>query len=1044
VAKRIVRILTIGAAIVLIPLLSAFWVIVAWVADAPRDMPELAPYIESALSSKDGEITTHIGEIWLLHDSWKHPLDIYLKNITITRGDRAFTSLSQIVLRLDLLSLPFGEILPSAIIVHKPTINLFQNQDRSISFGFGGVALPPSQKSLEEPGQNVEILSMVSMSTLLKLISDNGSGLRKLNYLKIEEAQATVGSLRHRAVFAVNDVNIVAKRSWRGDIRVVAGGNLHYQKNESAVGLEVQVGNYRPSLNVNLRFDKLVPSALADVFSDEPAFKVLGMPLTGNISANIGEGGGVESGLFNINGGSGKITHEFLSQPIAVDSLHAEGALGNDGHEIDIGSLSVNMDKKVLNAKGKLSLKEGDAAVNATLGITNVSASETTALWPPSLAPLTREWVTENITEGTVPEATVKLNIGFGDLTKPVLPREAVDASVMLKDATIRYLPEHPVTKRVQSIIHIDGLSLQADISSADYMQATKLTNGKLAIEDLNADNPYITLGFDATTTARDTVRLLGLPRLNHAKHLNLDSETVDGTGTAHAELGFYFFTPKDEKGKELEDDGMKYSVSGELKNVSAPGFMRKFDIKNGTGKLTVDEAQVTFHGTGNANDANASQVDVIYKFKPENGYNTFIDVIGSAPIESLPRFGYPAFSFLKGSLGVKANIKLGDEKEDSSADIDLSNTAIQVFGWNKPAGEAASFNIKAEKREGVVAIPSFKLTGKGVDASGSGALSKDLTEFRKLSMGKVVVGDTNLNHVDYTMDDGKLLLDVSGKSVDLSDWWDDEDSTSKFSFEKFPATQFKGNIARLTLSKQGSISNFKGEMTCSAQRCENANVSGLIGDNKEFNFHILRNPKGKRIVSLRALDAGAFLKAFGAYPNISGGELSLSGNYDDAGAVKGRLIIDNFTIKKAPVLAKILSLASFTGVLDLMQGGGISFSKLIVPYTLKSDVITISKGKAYGGSIGITVEGTMTFPKQTLNMNGTVVPAYVLNSMVGKIPLVGTILTGGGGGGVFAFSYNVKGTERDPDVSVNPLSILTPGFLRGIFSGGDEAEKEE
>jgi len=1043
VAKRIVRILIILAAAVLIPALSAFWVIVAWVHDAPRDMPELAPYIESALSSKDGEIKTHIGEIWLIHDSWKHPLDIYLKDITITRAGSTFTSLSQIVLRLDWLSLPFGQVLPSAIIINKPTINLFQNKDHSISFGFGGIDLPAVEPS--ETEQKIEILPMVPVTTLLKLISDNASGLRKLSYLKITEAQATVGSLRHGAVFEVTGVSIIAKRSWRGDIRVIAGGNLHYQKNESAVGLEVLMGNYRPSLRVNLRFDKLVPSALAGVFSDEPSFKVLSMPLTGDISAIIGEEGSVESGLFNVDGGSGKIYSDLLTKPVDVDSLHAEGTLSDDGHEIDIDNLSVNMDKKVLSGKGKVSLKESDMAVNATLGITNVSASETAAFWPPSLAPLTREWVTENITEGTVPEATVKLNLGFGDLAKPALPREAVDASVTLNDATIRYLPDHPPTKKVQSTIHIDGQSLTANISSADYMQATKLTNGKLFIKDLIVDNPYITLGFDAATTARDTVRLLGLPRLNHAKHLNLDPETADGTGTAHAELGFYFFTPKDEKGKALEDDGITYNVVGELKDVSTPGFMRKFDIRNGNGKLTVDNAQITFRGTGNVNGATASQTNVVYKSKPENGYDTFIDVVGSAPVESLPRFGYPAFAFMKGSLGVKANVKLGDNKEDSSAAIDLGNAAINVFGWNKPAGEMASLDIKAEKREGMVAIPSFKLTGKGVDVAGAGALNKDFTEFQKLSMEKVTVGSTNLDHIDYEMANGKLALNVSGKSVDLSDWWDDEDSTREFSFEKFPAVQFKSNITRLTLSKQGNISNFKGEMTCSAARCENANVSGFTGDNKEFNFRILRNPKGKRLVSLRALDAGAFLKAFGAYPNIEGGELSVSGNYDDAGSVKGRLIIDNFTIKKAPVLAKILSLASLTGVLDLMQGGGISFSKLIVPYTLKHDVITIDKGKAYGGSIGITVEGTMTFPKQTLNMRGTVVPAYVLNSMVGKIPLVGAILTGGGGGGVFAFSYNVKGTERDPDVSVNPLSILTPGFLRGIFSGGgDEPEPAE
>src|SRR3546814_4992909 len=39
----------------------------------------------------------------------------------------------------------------------------------------------------------------------------------------------------------------------------------------------------------------------------------------------------------------------------------------------------------------------------------------------------------------------------------------------------------------------------------------------------------------------------------------------------------------------------------------------------------------------------------------------------------------------------------------------------------------------------------------------------------------------------------------------------------------------------------------------------------------------------------------------------------------------------------------------------------------------------------------------------------------------------LGTILTGGEGEGLFAVVYTVRGAVDDPDVSVNPLSVLTP-----------------
>jgi hypothetical protein len=66
--------------------------------------------------------------------------------------------------------------------------------------------------------------------------------------------------------------------------------------------------------------------------------------------------------------------------------------------------------------------------------------------------------------------------------------------------------------------------------------------------------------------------------------------------------------------------------------------------------------------------------------------------------------------------------------------------------------------------------------------------------------------------------------------------------------------------------------------------------------------------------------------------------------------------------------------------------------------------------------------------------MQGTIVPAYFFNALLGNIPLVGKLFSPERGGGLFAASYAVHGALNDPTVSVNPLTALTPGFLRGVF----------
>ena len=52
--------------------------------------------------------------------------------------------------------------------------------------------------------------------------------------------------------------------------------------------------------------------------------------------------------------------------------------------------------------------------------------------------------------------------------------------------------------------------------------------------------------------------------------------------------------------------------------------------------------------------------------------------------------------------------------------------------------------------------------------------------------------------------------------------------------------------------------------------------------------------------------------------------------------------------------------------------------------------------------------------------------PLYLLNG-------IGSVLTRAGEG-LFGFNYKLRGVAGAPKVSVNPLSILTPGMFRDLF----------
>ena len=140
------------------------------------------------------------------------------------------------------------------------------------------------------------------------------------------------------------------------------------------------------------------------------------------------------------------------------------------------------------------------------------------------------------------------------------------------------------------------------------------------------------------------------------------------------------------------------------------------------------------------------------------------------------------------------------------------------------------------------------------------------------------------------------------------------------------------------------------------------------------------------------------------------------------------------------PVLARLLTVASFTGLSDTLSGNGIRFDRLKGDFKLTDGVAETKLLRAYGPGLGITSQGSIDFDRAEIDLEGTIVPAYSVNQVLQKIPLVGVLLTGGEGEGLFAVLYSTSGSLTDPEVSVNPLSLLTPGFLRSVFGrrGGD------
>ena len=175
-----------------------------------------------------------------------------------------------------------------------------------------------------------------------------------------------------------------------------------------------------------------------------------------------------------------------------------------------------------------------------------------------------------------------------------------------------------------------------------------------------------------------------------------------------------------------------------------------------------------------------------------------------------------------------------------------------------------------------------------------------------------------------------------------------------------------------------------------------------------------------------------------GLFDDASGGALLVSASLRDSDrgpVIDGRMEITDLQVKSASAFARVLTLASLTGLLEVLNGEGLRFARADVPFRFHDGMLEVIDARAFGPSLGITLDGEINGDADEISMFGTLIPAYTINSVLGEIPLIGTLLVGRQGEGVFALTYGISGPVERPVITVNPLSALAPGFLRNFFA---------
>lgn len=1006
-----------------------------WVATDTRSLDRFKPTIESLLSDEAGKWRVEVEHTLLLWDGWRHPLDVRLKNVRVLLPEQELARLETVSVDLDLLALLGGHLRLNKVAVRDPVIQLFRDEEGNLRFGLEHGEKPEAPSGERPP--------------LAAVFNENAPQIfTHLNRIEILNAGISLHDA-HGEVLTARNVNLLFARVKGGHRADIDAEVLQPRLDMRAGRIQASLQRTETSgdLYAYLNVSNMYAPTVFDILPMLPQDNRLDATLKGTVEVQATAQGRLTYAHVIASSGPGVIHTGMLEAPrplrhADIEAFFQKEAGTENISRVTLKRFSANIGNADIQADGMLRLKDEDMEISLNGKAFGVPIGDIRYWWPVSLAPISREWVVENIQGGTATLAAIAVRIGFGDLARASLPAEAIDANIQFQEGRVSYLPGHLPVTAAHGRFHVDGQSLDVTVDGASYGDGSRVSSGRVFIRDLAADNPRIEINFDADVLAADAVRFLKLPPVELAEHIGLDEKTAEGRAQGRVKLAFSYFLPRDAHGKIRDDvKQIELEVAAALQNAQAPKFLGRFDIAQATGELNVTDEQVAYRGNLKAGGIPAS-ASVLYYFTPRDGIDTELKVEGTATPEALAKLGYTLPEGFRGPLGLDVELRQGPERKEMKAAVNLEKAALDIrpLHYRKEAGIPAMLNADTVKDGERQHVRSLNYVSQNEVARGTAVLSADFSDIESVTLDELRHGQSNAA-LTYAPIDGGWSLKAEGEGLDVSPWMDADSGT--FAFSKIPALDIDLKVKRLILGQNREVSNVNARILCNKTLCEEANVKGTAGSG-EFTYHLTRPSASVRELSASAADMGAFLRALDMHDNIYEGSMKLSGRFDDANPVhplKGRLTAAGYVVKGAPVLAKLLTLVSPTGLLDTLQGNGIMFKKLDAPFTLAKDVITLEEAKTSGAALGLTAEGTITFPGQVMDVKGTVVPSYTLNSMAGNIPIVGKVLTGEEGGGVFAARYSVKGKGDEAEVTVNPLSMLTPGFLRGVFDVFDSEE---
>ena len=735
-----------------------------------------------------------------------------------------------------------------------------------------------------------------------------------------------------------------------------------------------------------------------------------------------------------------------FAQPVGFQSLQLEGDYQLASRTIAIARASLTAPAFDLSVNGTITLGENGQAPGLAVNGKLAPLPVRTLLhyWPLPVVEGSRVWIDANIFAGSLGPMTFETHFPVGLLDQDLLPDESLKLTFPITGVEGNY---------VKGLTHMTGVSgiatLLGDTFTADFdggrVGNLSVRGGHAIIPTLHLHGTagHFTAHVDGQMT--EVMTLIDMKPLGYPTRFGIDPRLTKGAVSTDLTFDVPML-------QDLAVDNVGISVKAQVSDFAVT--LGRLKLTNGAVNFDIDNSHLHQSGMVSLADARLA-MDWVEDFNTTQPVTTKITAKGVITDAARQSLNVGLQTILTGPVSMSADLQ-GHRGQLTTADVtlDLTNTVltIPILHLGKQSGQAAAGRVTVNFAPGdLIHDEVIRVTGPNVSATGTanfdrtGALS--VLNFTSAKMGalndlaftltRTATGD------DYVLRGHSLDGSLIGRNVGDANA---NQAAARPMPDETPAGPFHidAKLERLAMRDGVVIAPFNLDLAGIGNRPSALTLSGGIG--KGAISGGIDSTTGSRKLTIDAGDAGQLIEGLFNFQSIKGGKLhlvaSLPGRAGDpevgAGVAdyQGTLDIDDFQVVNQPLLARLFSAGSLTGMGDLMGGDGISIENMNVPFTSKNNVISVHDARARGRAIGATADGYLDRPKNQVALKGSLVPAYGLNSVLGNIPLLGDVLVSKKGEGVFGITYSATGVADQPKIDVNPLSVLTPGILRRIFEG--------